>query len=71
MAGERDRYGILVDPAEQYQEFMLGIYDTEALARELGYSKQAVTLLRQARIAFLEEFKSKHPGYGTGRAIWE
>ena len=71
MAGERDRYGILVDPGEQYQEFMLGLYDTAALARELGYSKKAVTLLHQARIAFLEEFKAKHPGYGKGRAIWE
>jgi hypothetical protein len=30
MTGERDGYGILVDPAEHYQEFMPGLYDIEA-----------------------------------------
>ena len=34
MTGERDRYGILVDPAEQYQEFIPGLYDIEALVEE-------------------------------------
>ena len=32
MTGERDGYGILVDPPEQYQEFMPGLYDIEAFA---------------------------------------
>jgi hypothetical protein len=71
VAGERDKYGVLVDPGEQYQEFMLGLYDTEALASELGYSVAALALLHQARLKFLEEFEAKHPGYGLGRAIWK
>jgi hypothetical protein len=71
MSGERDRYGILVDPAEQYQEFMLELYDIEALAEELGYSKEAREVLHKARLMFLTEFKARHPGFGKGRAIWE
>jgi hypothetical protein len=71
MSGERDRYGILVDPAEQYQEFMLELYDIEALAEELGYSKDAREILHKARLMFLNEFKARHPGFGKGRAIWE
>jgi len=71
MTGKRDEYGILVDPAEAYQEFMLGLYDIEALADELGYSANAIRLLHEARLAFLAEFRDRHPGCGKGRAIWE
>ncbi|MBR0755587.1 hypothetical protein JQ604_25685 [Bradyrhizobium jicamae] len=71
MTGERDEYGILINPAEQYQEFMLSLYDLEALAEELEYSKEARDALHKARLSFMAEFKARHPGFGTGRAVWE
>ncbi len=71
MGGERDKYGRLTDPGEACQELMLGLYDIEEEARELGCSKDAVARLHEARLMFLAEFKSKFPDYGKGRAIWE
>ena len=71
MAGERDLYGRLKDPGEAYQEFMLGMYDIEEQAREIGCSKEAIAHLHTARLMFLAEFKEKFPGHGKGRAIWE
>jgi hypothetical protein len=71
MSEERDVYGRLVDPAEAYQQFMLGLFDVEEEARELGYSKEALARLHEARLIFIAEFKNKFPGYGKGRAIWE
>ena len=66
-----DNYGRYIDPAEAYQHFMLQLYDVEEEARELGYSKEALTRLHEARLMFMTEFKSKFPGSGKGRAIWE
>lgn len=71
MSSEVDKYGRFVDPAEGYQQFMLGLYDLEADARDEAYSPEAITKLREARLIFLAEFKTKYPGYGSGRAIWE
>jgi hypothetical protein len=70
MAGERNKYGDLIDPAERYQDFMLQIYDLWALAEEYGYSREARVILNQARLIFMEEFESRHPGVGSGRAVW-
>lgn len=70
MAGERDKYGDLIDPAERYQEFMLQIYDLWSLAEEYGYSKEAQGILNQARLMFMDEFQARHPGFGSGRATW-
>ena len=50
MAGERDVYGRLKDPGEAYQEFMLGLYDIEEQAREIGYSKDAVPWKRPGNL---------------------
>jgi hypothetical protein len=50
---------------------MLGLYDIEEQACEIGCSKDAVARLHEARLMFLAEFKEKFPGHGKGRAIWE
>jgi hypothetical protein len=71
MSDKLDKYGRYIDPAEAYQHFMLGLFDVEEEARELGYSKEALARLNEARLMFMAEFKSKFPGYGKGRAIWE
>ena len=71
MNNELDKYGRYIDPAEAYQQFMLSLFDVEEQARELGYSREALGRLREARLMFLAEFKNQFPGYGKGRAIWE
>ncbi|MCF2524316.1 hypothetical protein [Bradyrhizobium sp. G127] len=71
MAGERDKYGTLIDPAERYQDFMLAMYDLWSLAEEYGYSNEARATMNQARLSFMAEFEARHPGFGSGRAIWE
>jgi hypothetical protein len=71
MSDELDKYGRYVDPAEAYQQFMLKLFDVEEEARELGYSKEALSRLHEARLMFIAEFKNNFPGYGKGRAIWE
>jgi hypothetical protein len=71
MNDEVDRYGRFINPAEAYQQFMLGLYDLEADATEAGYSQEALAKLHEARMAFLVEFKVKFPNYGSGRAVWE
>jgi hypothetical protein len=71
MSGELDKYGRFIDPGEAYQHLMLGLYDLEEEARELGCSKKAIADLHKARLMFMAEFKAKYPGYGKGRAVWE
>ena len=71
MEGKRDIYGVLVDPAERYQDFMLQVYDLWALAEEFDYSKDARAKLNEARHLFMTEFEAKHPGFGNGRAVWK
>jgi hypothetical protein len=71
MAGDRDMHGDLVDPAERYQDFMLQIYDLWALAEKYGYSKEARGILNRAHLTFIDEFQTRHPGFGGGRAIWK
>ena len=71
MSDELDKYGCYVDPAEAYQQFMLSLFDVEEQARELGYSREALARLHEARLMFLIEFKNKFPGHGKGRAIWD
>jgi hypothetical protein len=71
MAGERDTYGDLIDPAERYQDFMLQIYDLGSLAEEYGYSGEARVLLNKARLLFMTEFEARHPRFGSGRAVWK
>jgi hypothetical protein len=71
MVSDRDKYGVLVDPAERYQDFMLQVYDLWALAEEFGYSKEARAALNHARLIFMAEFEAKYPGRGSGRAVWK
>ena len=70
MSDETDQYGRFVDPAEAFQQFMLGLYDLEDEARESGCSNTALLKLHEARLLFLAEFEAKFPGYGKGRAVW-
>ena len=70
MAGERDKYCDLIDPAERYEEFMRQVYDLWSLAAEYGYSKEARGVLNQARLMFMDEFQARRPGFGSGRATW-
>ncbi|UVO50284.1 hypothetical protein M0208_07025 [Sphingomonas sp. SUN019] len=67
---ETDEMGHIKDPAERYQVFMLGLYDMLADAGDYGYSPDACQMLDQARLAFMDEFEARHPGYGKGRAVW-
>jgi hypothetical protein len=71
MVGERDKYGVLLNPAERFQEFVLQMYDLWAVAEEYGYSNEARAVMNQARLMFIAEFEAKHPGFGTGRAVWK
>jgi hypothetical protein len=65
-----DEMGHIKHPAERYQQFMLRIYDMAADAGDYGYSPEALKKLHEARLLFMEEFESRHPGYGKGRAVW-
>jgi hypothetical protein len=70
MNDERDPYGRLIDPAEAYQQFMLGLFDMLAEAGDEGYCAEACEKLAEARLMFMDEFEARHPGYGKGRAVW-
>ncbi|TPG41944.1 hypothetical protein EAH89_28275 [Roseomonas nepalensis] len=66
-----DKYGVpLPGNAEDYQQFMLGLYDLLAAARDLQAQAEAIEMLAKARRMFIEDFEAKHPGYGEGRAVW-
>lgn len=67
---EVDEYGRIKDPAERYQQFMLGLHDLLAEAGDDGYSPEACQRLAEARLMFIDEFEQRHPGYGKGRAVW-
>ena len=67
---ETDEMGHIKDPAERYQQFMLGLHDMLADAGDYGYSSEACQMLAEARMAFMDEFEVRHPGYGKGRAVW-
>jgi hypothetical protein len=72
MAGERDPYGRLVDPGEQYQEFMLMMFDLQKdMEDSLICSKDALKHLQEVRLMFMADFQNKYPGYGKCRALWE
>ncbi|WP_226698878.1 hypothetical protein [Qipengyuania gaetbuli] len=67
---EVDECGRIKDPAERYQQFMLGLYDLLAEAADDGYSPEACQRLAEARQMFIDEFEQRHPGFGKGRAVW-
>jgi hypothetical protein len=67
---ELDEMGHIADPAERYQQFMLGLHDMLADAGDYGYSEEACARLAEARLLFMDEFENRHPGYGKGRAVW-
>jgi hypothetical protein len=50
---------------------MLQIYDLWALAEKYGYANEARGILNQARLRFIDEFEARHPGFGSGRAVWK
>ena len=58
------------DDPEDWQDFMLGIFDLIATARDLEANEDAVDLLEDARRMLIVEFQRKFPGYGKGRAVW-
>lgn len=69
MTGELDIYGHLIDPTERYEGFLHELYYLIATAGDYGYSREAVDLLRTARLRFLDEFEKRHPGVGKGEPI--
>ena len=72
MAGERDPYGRLVDPGEQYQEFMLMLFDLQKDMEDSNLcSEDALRRFQEVRLMFMTDFKQKYPGYGKGRALLE
>ncbi len=66
-----DEYGISQpnDP-EDWQQFLLRVFDTIEEANQLDAPQDGIRLLNQARDVFKEEFARKFPGYGKGRAVW-
>ena len=66
-----DEYGVTQpDSAEDYQQFMLGLFDLIADAGDGCYAPEGIRLLKDAREVFLKEFEERFPGYGKGRAVW-
>lgn len=66
-----DEYGVLrSDDPQDYQQFMLGLYDIIEDARNLHARADAIKLLEEARSMLINDFETKHPGYGKGRAVW-
>ena len=70
MSGERDQYGTLVDPAEAYEEFLVGLHDILAETDHINAAPGAIAKLRETRSMFIADFKAKFPGRGRGRAVW-
>lgn len=71
MTGEKDQMGRLLDPAERYHDFLLGLFDLEAEAVEEDYSGEALDHLHEARLQFIEHFRKLHPGFrADSRAFW-
>lgn len=66
-----DSYGV-PQPGnpEDYQQFMLGLYDLMEAARDIRACPDAIEMLKKARLLLLDDFEAKHPGFGTGRAVW-
>jgi hypothetical protein len=58
------------DDPEDWQQFMLGMFDLIEEARSIEVSESALDLLEEARQHLLTEFERKFPGYGKGRAVW-
>ncbi|MGV7216553.1 hypothetical protein [Bradyrhizobium sp. UFLA05-112] len=66
-----DSYGVpQPGNAEDYQQFMLALYDLIEDARNLGACGDGIETLKTARLLLLDDFEAKHPGYGSGRAVW-
>jgi hypothetical protein len=66
-----DEYGVpQPDCAEDYQQFMLRLFDLMTHAKEAEYAPDGIQLLSNARLIFIDEFERKFPGYGKGRAVW-
>jgi len=66
-----DQYGVPQPGcAEDYQQFMLGLYDLIEDAKDGSYSSDGIKALIDARSTFLREFETSFPGYGKGRAVW-
>lgn len=65
-----DEYGVpLPDSPEDWQQFMLGLFDLIEEASNLNAAPEGIYLLGQAREVFKREFAHKFPGYGKGRAV--
>lgn len=66
-----DEYGLpQPDCAEDWQQFMLGMFDIMEEASNLTAAPEGIRLLGEAREVFKKEFARKFPGYGKGRAVW-
>ncbi|MDH2350029.1 hypothetical protein QCM77_40880 [Bradyrhizobium sp. SSUT18] len=66
-----DSYGVpQPGDAEDYQQFMLALYDLMEVARDIHACPDGIEMLKKARLLLLDDFETKHPAYGSGRAVW-
>lgn len=70
MSEERDEYGFPVGPAERMQQVMLRLFDLMDEAGMAGFPAELIGELNTIRLKFIDEFETRFPGYGKGRAIW-
>ncbi len=70
MSEERDKYGFPVEPAERMQQVMLGLHDLLDEAGMADFPAELIAELNSVRLKFMDEFETRFPGYGKGRAVW-
>lgn len=59
-----DKYGVpQPDDTEDYQHFMVGLYDMIEAAHNLRTVPDVVEMLRKVCPIFLDDFEANHPGY--------
>jgi hypothetical protein len=58
------------DDPQDWQDFMLGLFDLIETAKSIEANEDAVEVLEEARRRLIAEFERKFPGHGKGRAVW-
>lgn len=67
---DTDGYGRPTDKADHMQEVMLSFFDLVDEADLAGFPKELTKKLNELRVNFVDEFERRHPGRGSGRAVW-
>jgi hypothetical protein len=58
------------DDPDDWEDFMLGMFDIVEQARDLKADEDAIDLIERGRLKLISEFERKFPGRGQGRAVW-